>query len=259
MPGRVVGAAQRRCRRPFRSSTDTVAESSSRRRGRACRRRSGPPLTTSRHRAAVSTARRCGREGRRRRARAGSPSRWPPFATTRSGLPSPLRSAIATETGTCPLTKSTWGEGAVAVVEQHRHCAGGQFATRGRACRRRSGRRPRPTGRARARRRSRPCGRKLPSPAVEKQHRWCAAVRSRPRGRACRRRSGRRSRPRWKRASGAVVAPGGKVPSPGLRSTVTAPRAALETARARHRRARSGLPSPFRSPIATDAGSRPVG
>ena len=67
----------------------------------------------------------------------------PTFATTRSGLPSPLRSATATEKGSIPAAKSPgrrrrrWSPRRRR-VQQHRHtCSLCVLATTGRACRRR--------------------------------------------------------------------------------------------------------------------------
>ena len=82
---------------------------------------------------------------------------------------------------------------------------------------------------------------------VEEHAALCCSCGSRPRGRACRRRSGPppATEPRLRRSR--VLAPrsrawGRKLPSPRLRSTLTV---SLSSAFAT---ARSGLPSPFRSP-----------
>ena len=74
--------------------------------------------------------------------------------------------------------------------------------------------------------------------------RRCSRRRSRSPGPACRRRSGRRSRPR-RAASGCVV-------ELGLEAAVAPVQEHGDAVRVAFAVARSGLPSPFRSPIATD-------
>ena len=169
------------------------------------------------------------------------------FAIARSGLPSPFRSPIATEERRCRCVVTLGPESAVAPVEEHGDGWRPRSRSPGPACRRRSGRRSRsnsnlPPLRSRAWPGScrRPCSRARRRCSVRavvrgRQVRLAVAVQVADRDRPGGARSGSRA---WV----------GRLPSPVFRSTETrAPRLSFAVAR-------SGLPSPFRSPIATERG-----